>query len=219
MITGHRSMSVTNTRGITAPVARNWASASNQKRAKAIHDQAIRQSTKFAELKWSNLTGVDIIVPGNINKTTSGLYAPRNIFDNVTGLIPTYNVSYTPTFISTPQIAVATNKDCIIWRGISQQIEISGSVVVATVDNVPRDVRLQIFLDNVATGSENAPVVKVGRIDSLVPNTTLITIKQNIHVNPGQTIKLFIDRLDTEDDNINCKFYNASLSVKSLTIT
>lgn len=218
MITGPKSMSVTNSQGIRAPVARNWVSLSNQKRAKAVQDQAIRQSTKFAELKWNSLTGSDIIVPGNINKTTTGTYAPRNVFDMTTGLTPTYDVSFTPAFISSSQIAVSTNKDSIIWNGISQQVEVSGTVVVSTVDIIPRTVRVQIYVDGSAIDSTKASVSRISRFGTST-NTTLITVKQQLNIVLGQTVKLFVDRLDDEDDNVNCKFYDATLSVKSVTIS
>ena len=238
MITGPNSMSVTNTRGIRAPIARNWVSCANQKRTIAVQNELIRQSTKYAEMRWStpssdSFAGTEIIVLGNSN----GMQTPRNVFTadianmmNL-GLTPSYTDTYQPPFVAKTQFTIQgsdwtttqQNKEWIVWNSTEQKVEVKGSVSISTSDATPRVIRLQIFVNGKPqplTSDQRSVISPINRIDAGTPSSSTITISQTLTLNRNDVVTLVIDRLDQpQDNNITCLFYGASLSVKTLTIT
>lgn len=237
MITGPNSMSVTNTRGIRAPIARNWVSCANQKRTIAVQNELIRQSTKYAEMRWStpssdSFAGTEIIVLGNSN----GMQTPRNVFTNIMGegLTPSYTDTYQPPFVAKTQFTIQgsdwtttqQNKEWIVWNSNEQKVEVKGSVSISTAAATaatPRVIRLQIFVNGKPqplTSDQRSVISPISRIDASTPSSSTITISQVLTLNRNDVVTLVIDRLDQpQDNNVTCLFYDASLSVKTLTIT
>ena len=69
----------------SAPVARNWVSMNNQDRAKEINQLRDRQTTKYAELKYT-ATGAGYAGTNISVNALAGATDPTNLFDNSTGV-------------------------------------------------------------------------------------------------------------------------------------
>ena len=221
---------VTNTRGMTAPKARNWVSSINQNRAQDVQHMKERQVTKYGTMKFTSLSGSAKAVVGNSNNTITGANAPTNVFDKSTGVVPTYSSTYTPSYIVPAKVIVsgtipATDKEFIQWKGTTQLVQIDGSVSLGPTDSNASVIRLQIHVNDKMVG----PIKVNGANDQIPQSATVTPIKQfnsgdtsrqvqvsyRGYIDADDTIKLMIDRTDSTS-SVDMTIFTATLTVKTL---